>query len=64
MIFNNYILPKKQEKLYKYIKKNDFKLEDAFVLIDNKTTIHHLFLNPFSPKLENKLYKKMKELRR
>ena len=63
MIFNNYILPNQQEKLYKYIEENDFKLEDAFILIDNKTKKSHIFLHPFSPKLENKLYEKMRKLR-
>jgi hypothetical protein len=62
-MFNNYILPREQEKLYKYIEGNDFKLEDAFILIDNKTKESHIFLRPFGSDLKNRLYKKLKELR-
>ena len=64
MIFNNYILPSEQEKLYRYIEENDFELEDAFILIDNKTKKSHTFLHPFGSDLKNRLYKKLKELRK
>ncbi len=63
MIFNNHIPQSRQDNLYKYIKEHDFRLEDAFVLIDKKTKISHVFLNPFSSKIENELYETMKELR-
>lgn len=63
MIFNNFIPKSRQENLYKYIEEHDFRLEDAFVLIDKKTKISHVFLNPFSSKIENELWGKMKELR-
>ena len=64
MIFNNYITPREQEAIYKYIENNDFILEDAFVLYDRKTKKSHIFLNPFSPKLKDRLYEKIKELRK
>lgn len=64
MIFNNFIIQHEQEELYKYIEENDFKLEDAFVLMDKKTKISHIFLRPFGSDLKDRLYKKMGELRK
>ena len=64
MIFNNFIPQVRQDNLYKYIKEHDFRLEDAFILIDNKTKVSHVFLSPFSSKIENQLYETMKELRK
>lgn len=63
MIFNNYIPKSRQDDLYKYIEEHNFSLRDAFVLIDNKTKKSHIFLDPFSHRLENRLYEKMEELR-
>ncbi|MBA7541381.1 hypothetical protein ES705_33693 [subsurface metagenome] len=64
MIFNNFISQEEQEILYKYVEENDFKLEDALILTDNKTEMFKIFLRPFGSDLKSRLYKKMEELRK